>query len=291
MSTSVNVNALTILRELGDELRRLRVGAGFKTQEAAAEKLKCSQNKVSYIETGKRWPDDDVLKKMFRVYGMDALKQAEVKATIRAGQSIGRPWWDTAESRDVFSSATMQLFALEEAAETIWVHSGNYVPGLFQTKGYIEALVEFGQKAASAAHRRIFTEGRLKRQQVLTRKYPPTVNAFVLEAALRVVVGGADVMREQLVHLRSAAQRPNITFRVVPFSAGAAATLGAPFQVYDFTGAGNRSVAVRETSRSDEVADEAGEVEQMRSRFADLAAVACSPKTSVQLLEEIEKEL
>lgn len=137
--TSVNVNALTILRELGDELRRLRMQAGFKTQESAANKLKCSQNKVSYIETGKRWPDEDILRKMFRVYGTDALKQAEVKATIKAGQSIGRPWWDTAESRDVFSSATMQLFALEEAAETIWVHSGTYVPGLLQTQRYAEA--------------------------------------------------------------------------------------------------------------------------------------------------------
>ncbi|WP_405613182.1 helix-turn-helix transcriptional regulator [Streptomyces sp. NBC_01511] len=288
---SGNVNALTALRDFGDELRRLRVGAGFKTQELAAAKLKCSQSKVSYVEAGKRWPDDDLLKKMFRVYGVDAHQQTQIKATIRAGQSLGRPWWDTAASRDVFTRGATQLFALEEAAEVIWVHSGTYVPGLLQTRGYIETLFEFGQKAESAAHRRIFTEGRLKRQQVLARKCPPTVNAFVLEAALRAVVGGPDVMREQLGHLRSAAQRPNVTLRVVPYSAGVAATLGAPFQVYDFPGAEKRSVAVRETSRSDEVADEASEVEQMRSRFADLAAVACGPEESVQLLQEIEREL
>ncbi|WP_405795359.1 Scr1 family TA system antitoxin-like transcriptional regulator [Streptomyces sp. NBC_01506] len=161
VSASVNVNALTLLRDLGDELRRLRMGTGFKTQELAAAKLKCSQNKVSYIETGKRWPDDDLLKKMFRVYGVDALKQAEIKATV-------------------------------------------------------------------------------------------------LEAALRVVVGSPDVMREQLGHLRAAAQRPNITLRAVPLSAGAAATLGAPFQVYDFPGTDNRSIATRETSRSEGEADDPG---------------------------------
>jgi transcriptional regulator with XRE-family HTH domain len=291
VSTSGNVNALTALREFGDALRRLRMEAGLKTQESAAAKLNCSQSKVSYVEAGKRWPDDDLLKKMFRVYAVDALKRAEIKATIQAGQSLGRPWWDTAASRDVFSSGTVRLFALEEAAETIWVHSGNYVPGLFQTRGYIEALVEFGQKAESAAHRRIFTEGRLKRQQVLTRESPPAVNAFVLEAALRVVVGGPTVMREQLGRLLSAAQRSNVILRVVPFSAGAAATLGAPFQIYDFSGSDNRSVAVRETSRDDEVTDDADEVEKMRGRFGNVAAHACSPEDSMRLLQEIEDKL
>ncbi|MFJ2443195.1 helix-turn-helix domain-containing protein [Streptomyces sp. NPDC087658] len=288
---SGNVNAVTALREFGDELRRLRVGAGFGTQASAAAKLKCSQNKVSYVEGGKRWPDDDLLRKMFRVYGVDAPQQAVIRAAIREGQALDRPWWDTTGYRDFFSSGTLKLFALEESAETIWVHSGNYVPGIFQTRGYIEALIEFGLKAESAAHRRMFTDARLKRQRVLVRECPPAVNAVVLEAALHVVVGGPDVMREQLGQLRAAAQRPNVSLRVVPFSAGAAATMGAPFQVYDFPGTENRSIAIRETSRSDEVADEVGEVERMRGQFADLAAVACSPEMSLQLLEEIEKEL
>ncbi|WP_162793630.1 helix-turn-helix domain-containing protein [Streptomyces paludis] len=291
MSASGNTNALTALRAFGDELRRLRTGAGFRTQESAAAKLKCSQSKVSYVEAGKRWPDDDLLRKMFRVYGVDASTQADIRASVRAGQSLGRPWWDTAESREVFPGTSMQFFALEDVAETMWVHSGNYVPGLLQTRAYIEALVEFGQREESAAHRRLFVEARLKRQHVLARQHPPTLHAFVLEAALRVVVGGRDVMREQLGSLRAAVQRPHVTLRVVPFSAGAAATLGAPFQVYDFPGADRRSVTVRETSRSDEVTDEEGVVEQMRRRFVELAAAACSPEESVQLLEGIEKEL
>ncbi|MEW1724982.1 helix-turn-helix transcriptional regulator [Streptomyces sp. NPDC093109] len=291
MSTSGNANALTALREFGDELRRLRVGAGFATQASAAAKLKCSQNKISYVEAGKRWPDDDLLRRMFRVYVVDASAQADIRAAVRVGQSLGRPWWEATAYRDVFSSATMKLFALEEAAGTIRVHSGNYVPGLFQTRGYIEALVEFGLKAESAAHRRLFTDARLKRQKVFDRAHPPAVDAVVLEAALRVVVGGRDVMREQLGYLRSAARRPNVTLRVIPFSAGAAATMGAPFQVYGFPGAENRSIVIRETSRSDEVAEDIDEVERMSNQFADLAAVACGPDESLRLLEEIEDAL
>ncbi|MDT0447321.1 helix-turn-helix domain-containing protein [Streptomyces johnsoniae] len=292
MSASVNTNALQILRDLGNELRNVRLAAGFASQVLAAKKLKCSQNKVSYIERGKRWPDDALLRRMFDLYGVEEPKRAEIKALIRAGKSIRKSWWEASEYREVFSGASMQLFPLEDAAERSLTHSGTYIPGLLQTRAYTTALVSFGQKDESARHREIFIDTRMKRQDVLTRQRPLILHATFLEAALRAVVGGPEVMREQLAQMRSAARRPNITLRVIPFAAGGPATLGAPFTLLDFPGpADNRSVAIRETSHSDEIMEEVATVRAMRRRFADLTKHAHSPEGTVHLIEEIEKEL
>ncbi|WP_049566741.1 helix-turn-helix domain-containing protein [Streptomyces sp. SBT349] len=292
MSASVNTNALQILRDLGDELRDVRIAAGYASQVVAAKKLKCSQNKVSYIERGKRWPDDDLLRRMFDLYGVDDAKRAEIRALIRAGKSIRKPWWEATEYREVFSGASMQPFPLEDAAERGWYHSGTYVPGLLQTRAYTTALVSFGQRDESARHREVFIDARMRRQDVLTRPRPLILQATFLEAALRAVVGGPEVMREQLQQLRGTASRPNITLRAIPFTAGVPATLGAPFTLFDFPGpADNRSVVIRETSRSDEVTEEASVVRMMRRRFTDLAEYALSPKDTVRLIEEIETSL
>lgn len=291
MSASVNTNALTILRELGDELRRVRLDAGYASQTEAARRLKCSQNKVSYIERGKRWPDDELLKRMFRLYEVDDARRAEIEALIRVGKSIRRSWWEEPEVREVFPGVVGQVFPLEDAAERVWTHSGTYVPGLLQTRAYAEALVAFGQKDESARHREVFVRARMQRQLVLTRPRPVILNALVLEAALRALVGGSEVMCAQLRHLRQTAHRHNVTLRVVPFSAGSAAAAGAPFTMCDYPGADNRSVVIRETSRSDDVTEEASEVRRMRRRYADLAECALSPAETVRLIERIEREL
>ncbi|MFB7759965.1 helix-turn-helix domain-containing protein [Streptomyces xiamenensis] len=292
MSTSVNTNALAILRDLGEELRRIRMEAGYKSQADAAKQLKCSQNKVSYIERGQRWPDESLLKRMFKVYELPEPRQADIRATIRTGKSIERPWWLEPQYRELLTAGFGQTFALEDAAEKVHVHSGTYIPGLFQTQEYIEALAAFGQKDESVIRRELFVETRLRRQHILTRNHPVVVNAIFLESALRPVVGGADTMRGQLRHLRTLAARPNISVRVVPFTSGAAAAVGSPFTLYDYPGGHNKTVVMHEMSRGGgEATDGVAEVRRMRRRFADLAEHALDAVATLQLIEGIENGL
>ena len=51
-------------------------------------------------------------------------------------------------------------------------------------------------------------------------QYHDQVTVFQHESALRVMVGGVEVMREQLQHLLEAIELPNVVFRVIPFAAG-----------------------------------------------------------------------
>lgn len=57
---------------------------------------------------------------------------------------------------------------------------------------------------------------------------------FISETALRVEVGGLEVMRAQLEHLADLAARPNITVQVLPFTAAAHVNPITGFRMLDF---------------------------------------------------------
>jgi hypothetical protein len=69
---------------------------------------------------------------------------------------------------------------------------------------------------------------RMKRQELLTRDDPPHIWAVIDEAVIRRMVGGRDVMRNQLKHLAKRSAEPHITVQILPFAAGAhAAAVGS----------------------------------------------------------------
>jgi transcriptional regulator with XRE-family HTH domain len=291
VSTGVNTNAIRLRREVGEELRGLRIDAGFKRQSDVAERLGVSQARVSQIEVGRKWPTDEQIGPLLDLYGVDDVRRAAIVTKIRMARESARVWWERPEIRDLFPRMSAQIFALEDAAERISAHSGNYVPGLLQTRAYVQALADFGQKDESIDRRELFVEARIQRQQILSRPNPVTLDVLCLEVALRAAVGGAEVMRDQLNRLVQDSQRNNIMLRVVPFSAGAPAVFGTPFAVYDFPGADERSVVQHEKSRHDEVTDDLSELRRARRKFADLAANALSPAATIRLIKQMAKEL
>ncbi|MEV6418125.1 helix-turn-helix transcriptional regulator [Streptomyces sp. NPDC051662] len=290
MTVSVNANAIFAMRRVGEELQRLRIEAGLK-QTAAGEVLGVSRFTVSKIERGQAFPTEEQLPKLLKLYKATPEERAGIVATIEQGRSYGRAWYERPEVQAVFSSDSYRYFSLEDAADRMSVHSGTYVPGLLQTREYVEALAAFGQKQESAERREAFVEARLRRQDVLARRNPLTMEALCLESALRSVVGGPEVMGAQLRHLKSWTGRPNVTLRVIPFAAGAASTTGAPFTILDFPGSDNRSVVFLERVRGDTLQDDPVEVRVARRKFTDLASHALDEEATVRCIEEIEREL
>lgn len=68
----------------------------------------------------------------------------------------------------------------------------------------------------------------MARQKILAREDRPRLWAVIDEAVIHRVVGGPDVMREQLRHLIESAQEGKTTIQVVPYRAGWGARLNAP---------------------------------------------------------------
>ncbi|MFJ1644315.1 DUF5753 domain-containing protein [Streptomyces sp. NPDC088258] len=191
----------------------------------------------------------------------------------------------------MFGGDSYRYLSLEDAAERLSMHSGTYVPGLLQTRGYIEAIVAFGQKHESTGHREHFVKTRLKRQAILTRRNPLALDAIFLESALRAVVGGPEVTRAQLRHMVACSRQPNIRVRVIPFSAGAPSVDATLFTIIDFPGADHRSVLSQARATGDDLQDNPAEVRRVRRMFTDAASHAVCEKATVRRIEEIEKEL
>ncbi|MEV0784708.1 DUF5753 domain-containing protein [Streptomyces sp. NPDC050423] len=66
------------------------------------------------------------------------------------------------------------------------------------------------------------------------RPRPPQFCVVLSEAALRLQVGGAAVMRRQLEHLAKMTEHPSVEVRVVPDRAGAHAGLTGSFVLFSF---------------------------------------------------------
>jgi transcriptional regulator with XRE-family HTH domain len=290
VSVNVNTNAIFAMREVGDDLQRLRKRASLRQDDAAA-KLKVSRFTISKIERGRAFPTDQQLARLLALYGADTEQRAAIKAKIRHGKSFGRAWWEEPRFRKLFQGDSYRYFYVEDAAERISVHSGTYVPGLLQTRQYVEAIASFGQKQESTERRETFVESRLRRQAVLTRRHPVVLDALCLESALRAVVGGPVVMRQQLRHLATAARRQNITLRMIPYTAGAPSIHGSPLTIIDFPGMENQSIVSQERITGETLNDDPGEVRRARRKFADLAEHALSPEETIQRIEEFEKEM
>jgi Domain of unknown function (DUF5753) len=67
---------------------------------------------------------------------------------------------------------------------------------------------------------------RLERQAVVTGDNPIPYTGTIHEAALRMQLGGPKVARSQLTHLLEASDRDNVTFLVIPFTAGGFPMIG-----------------------------------------------------------------
>jgi transcriptional regulator with XRE-family HTH domain len=289
VAVSVNTNTVFAMRRVGEQLQRLRLSAGLKQDDTAAE-LGISRHMVSRFERGKALPSQGQLRTLLRACGASVEERASITAQFEHAKSYGRAWWEEPRFHAIFQGDSYRYFSLEDAAEHISMHSGTYIPGLLQTGEYIEALAAFGQKDESADTREAFVAARQQRQGILTRRNPVFLDALCSESALRAVVGGRDVMRGQIHHLLACMKRQNVTLRIIPFTAGVTSIFAYLFTIIDFPGTDVRSAVSQELTGSTKITDDPAEVRRNRRAFSGLTEHALDHTETVRLLKEIEDE-
>lgn len=127
-----------------------------------------------------------------------------------------------------------ELDELEAEAIELRMVAGELLPPLLRTQAYSGA-VHAAQAAVLSEHRRPYSHE--PRQATLTRLgdvTPLRVHAMLSEAALRRMVGGAQVMADQLLWLVQLMELPTVTVQVVPDSLGAFPGLGWSFTCLSF---------------------------------------------------------
>lgn len=206
---------------LGNRLRRARIAAGFTSQEALAVKLGFDRTVVAKAETGDRPPTSDVLLAWCEACGLDAELFADLAELARSSDGPIPTWFE-------------DYLEAEREAHTLRVWQPLLVPGLLQSGGYARALFIAARHDAAKAEEMV--TARLDRQAVFDRAEPPHTVVVLDESVLHRLIGSAQVMHDQLMHLAEMADG-RVQVQVVPSARGANAGLSGGFTIASCDGA------------------------------------------------------
>ncbi|GIH20218.1 transcriptional regulator [Rugosimonospora africana] len=218
-----------VRRTLGRRLTRLRIAAGLLRREVAGEKLGISEATLHRIETGKVPVTVANVRVLCWLYGADrSVTDALAELALGTHQ---KQWWD---SNPVIPDWFKLYVGLEASANRIYSYDGEVIPGELQTEQYARALFT-AEKPGDDQAARQQVKLRLQRQKTLFTRIPSPELTIILGAgALRRPVGGPDVLKGQIDHLRYASRQPHIDVRVLPWSVGAHAAMAGAFRILEF---------------------------------------------------------
>jgi transcriptional regulator with XRE-family HTH domain len=197
---------------LGKELCRARVAAGFSSQQALADHLKFERTTVAKVEAGERVPSDPVLMAWAQACNLDIEHYQRLAEMARTSDGPVPAWFEYWLER-------------ERTAHMLRYWQPIIVTPIFQTAGYARALLLAAQTDTSDEVINPLVGAKLERATILDRAEPPDVVALIDELVLHRLVGSAEIMHEQLIHIAELAERPYVCVQVVPTEVGATAGL------------------------------------------------------------------
>jgi transcriptional regulator with XRE-family HTH domain len=268
-------------RRLAVELMRHREASGLSREEVA-RRLEWSTSTIFRIETGRSRPQPGNVRALLDLYGVTGPERDGLIQLAREARQPG--WWHS--FRDVLPNPYEVYIGLEAGAASIRNFEPVVIPGLLQTADYAREMFRSGPRELDRDEVERRVEVRVARQQILSRDDRPRLWAVIDEAAVRRVVGGPEVMRDQLRHLVESAEHGKTTIQVVPFSAGAHAGTSGPFVILAFPEPTDPAVVYVETLAGDIYLEERADVSRYTLAFDRLLAAALHPDDSVHLIEQ-----
>ena len=257
-------------RRLRIELRNLRDESGL-TIESVARQLDWSPSKVSRLETGQRGVHPSDVRLLSDVYSITGERRDELIEMAR--QSRKRSWWH--EYREEFPGWLEQYLDYEAEATLVRMFSEETVPAVLQVEGY---AAEAGPGEMQQVRRGRFVQHGI-----------PPLHAILSEGALRRLVGGVDVMREQLTHLARLSEADHVTLQVLPYAAGAHPALGDPFTILDF--ADHPAITYHDHQAMGVYLERKDQTEAYDRTFAKLEKLALTAPESVEFITARAREL
>lgn len=264
--------ASPMARMVAEVARTLRIQRGW-TQEQLGRELGYSAAAVSAMETCAQPASDAMLVELERVLG----NGTGVFETARRFMRMEK-----------YPLQFQDYALLEQAAISLQLFATNVIHGLFQTEAYARALIGGGYPPLSDQRVEELVQLRMERTVLFDRDPLPMIEIIIDEAVLRRVIGGEEVMREQLLHLVECARRRNVTLLVLPLDAG---------QYGEY--AGDRgSMSLLETPAHDhlvylEPQDESilisdpAKVSTYAQRYAKIRSQALGPRESLDLIKRL----
>ncbi|MEV6266699.1 helix-turn-helix transcriptional regulator [Kribbella sp. NPDC051936] len=212
MTTSPSSAAKKAQEALGLRLRSLRLDAGL-TARQLADGTGWHFTRISKIENGVQRPTDADIRTWCAVCATDA----EVPDLIAQAGSIGSMYLEFRHrSRTGFKQLMRSPVPLYERTAQFRIYEHNVIPGLFQTAGYIRAMLPFWFTFLGVRNDlEESVAARLERQSVLYNG-SKTFSVVLEEACLRTPLGDTETLSGQLDRLLSIMSLPNVSLGIIP---------------------------------------------------------------------------
>ena len=283
-----NMSRFAVRRWIAIELKRLREAAGYEPAQAAA-RIDKGVTAYRHYENNVRLPSASDVEVLLNWYGKPE-RVPFFRDLIKAAQR-GKDWWIG------FNSAVPEWFELYLGLEFGAARISSFdtiIPGLFQTRAYAEALVRGGERRFTDQEVASKVELRMARQEILNRaEGAPQVWSVIDECALRRLVGGPAVMKQQLDHLMKLTEQTNIEIQVLPNTTGAHAGIEGTFTILDYPAEfeSDPGTVYVETRLQGIYYEAPQQVTEFRRVFERLQMQALRPKESPAAISKIAEDL
>ena len=268
-------------RRLGAFLAQHRKATG-RTGLSIAQELKLSDATLSRYESGEVLPAWATVLMLLGVYGAGPEDKKPAEELWDAAKDEPAPVRLPAGTPKSFR----RLVNAEREGEQEWAMEPYTIPGLLQTEAYTRALVEAAYCFNDPVSRlETVIATRAGRQLRLEGADPLVVHTLIDEAAIMRVVGGADVMREQLEHLLTLSERPHVTLQVVPFDVSAYGTMSGPCIIIKYPEPEENPGVYLEYPAGGAWVDDVDDVRRFTTMFDAVAALALPPDSTVELIQ------
>jgi hypothetical protein len=198
---------------LGEELRLLRIAAGYPSIQALAARIDgYGDSLIAKVEQGKRTASSQLLPAWLDACAFHIIDKTPVLTD--GYRHAVTALWELALKREGPIPEFIELWLAREAAAAflrLWVL--NVLPGLLQTYDYAHAMFTLsGLDEDEAAEK---ATARIQRQAILDGPDATHVTAIIYEPVLHCRVGTPEVMAKQLTHILEMSRRPNLVIQVV----------------------------------------------------------------------------
>jgi transcriptional regulator with XRE-family HTH domain len=232
-------------RAIANAVRKLREDRGKLLNEVASD-LMMSTSKLSRLENAQGKPLPRDIRDLVRYYQIEGTPLAgRLERWVRAAQQPG--WW-TSYDDEVIEGLDAHL-AYEVDAAVARVYTIPFLPVHLQTLDYARAVYRDMEHRSEPEIRQLLAV-RLRRQDALRNREglePLRLVAVTHESSLHQLVGSPDIMREQLDELVERSTDPNVTLRVLPFTAKPVFSMTCMYALFEYKDVGESDVVHIET--------------------------------------------
>ncbi|MBW1603227.1 transcriptional regulator [Streptomyces sp. JJ66] len=257
------------MKLVGSQLALFRHAAGY-TQEELSEISTAEYDTICSIEQGRRALKSDLAREF------DVL--LDTKGALECAV-------ENMPEMDRYPIWAEEFIDREEEAISICSWQNQVLPGLLQTETYARATFESRVPVLDEEWIEEQVVARVERQDILRRKVPPTSSFIISEAVLRDRLGGDEVWRDAVRHLRRCADLPGITVQVMPLGRHTHAALDGPFVLLETPD--HDHMGYMETQRGSQLVSDPDEVSILQQKYAMLRTQALNPEETKSLLDRL----